>query len=182
MIRTNAFKDGYCFLKASANSQTLRVSDRSTIWMYTSWNSQMNYHSFSESTEFVTFFSCLFSAFLKYINHHIPRLIDDVHPGLLCFIFVPTHHVDCPTWKPNTRRYFESIAKCAAESITLQHVPFLAIAMAVALPIPLLAPVTIKDLPTTDTFRSWGSKFLDAASYPFLKAHRKHTNQSVPQT
>ena len=52
-------------------------------------------------------------------------------------------------------------------------IPFLAIVMAVALPIPLLAPVIIKDLPTTDTVRSWGSKSSDAASYPFLKARRK---------
>lgn len=52
-------------------------------------------------------------------------------------------------------------------------IPFLAIVMAVALPIPLLAPVIMKDLPTTDTLRSWGSKSLDAASYPFLNASRK---------
>lgn len=55
------------------------------------------------------------------------------------------------------------------ENTPLQHIPFLAIAMAVALPIPLFAPVTIKDLPTTDTSRSWSSKSLDAASYAFLE-------------
>lgn len=38
--------------------------------------------------------------------------------------------------------------------------------MAVALPIPLF----MKDLPTTDTSRSWASKPFAAASYPFLKA------------
>lgn len=33
---TSTCRDGYWFLKASANSQTLRVSDKSTIWTYTS--------------------------------------------------------------------------------------------------------------------------------------------------
>lgn len=36
VISTRTFKDGYCFLKASANAHTFRVSDMSTIWMYTS--------------------------------------------------------------------------------------------------------------------------------------------------
>lgn len=46
--------------------------------------------------------------------------------------------------------------------------------MAVALPMPLLAPVTIKDLPTTDTSKCRGLKSLDAASNPFLGAQSKH--------
>lgn len=32
-------------------------------------------------------------------THCVPRLIDDVLPGLLCFVFVPAHHVDGPTWE-----------------------------------------------------------------------------------
>lgn len=39
---TNTFKAEYCFLKASANSQTWCVSDISTMWMYTSWNNQIS--------------------------------------------------------------------------------------------------------------------------------------------
>lgn len=40
-------------------------------------------------------------------THRISRLIDNVRPGLFCFVFVPTHHVDCSTWKQNMRLYFE---------------------------------------------------------------------------
>lgn len=63
-----------------------------------------------------------------------------------------------------------------AKNTSLQSVPFLAIAIAVAFPIPLLAPVIIKDRPTTDTSRSLGSNSLDAASYPFLLGQRKYAN------
>lgn len=74
---------------------------------------------------------------------------------------------------------FSIYVKCVTENTPVQYLPFLAIAMAVALPIPLLAPVIIKDLPTTDTSRSWGSKSLHAVSYPFLgvtlkKTHLRH--------
>lgn len=32
-------------------------------------------------------------------THRIPRLIDNNLPGLLCFIFVPAHHMDRPAFK-----------------------------------------------------------------------------------
>lgn len=111
-------------------------------------------------------------------THRVPRLIDDVHPGIFCFVFVPTHHVDRPTWTQNTSLYFLSPESARQRAHLLQRSPLLAIAMAVALPIPLLAPVIMKDLPTTDTFRSWGSKSLDAASYPFLYS-KDETHEST---
>lgn len=40
-IQTNTFRDGYCCLKLSANSQTLRVSAMSTIWTWTSLQGAM---------------------------------------------------------------------------------------------------------------------------------------------
>lgn len=54
------------------------------------------------------------------------------------------------------------------DGLQVQTVPLFAMAIAVVFPMPLLAPVIRNDLPTTDTSSSFATKFLDAASYPFL--------------
>lgn len=50
----------------------------------------------------------------------------------------------------------------AAAFALVTHAPFLAMAMAAALPMPLFAPVIMKDRPATDVSRSFSTKFLDA--------------------
>lgn len=107
-------------------------------------------------------------------THRVPRLVDNNLPGRLCSLFVPTHHVDSPTWK---HTHMQEAPQAAQERADLS-LPFWARAMAVALPMPLLAPVIMKDLPTTDTSRSCSSKPFAAASYPFLKTQTK-TSKSL---
>lgn len=54
------------------------------------------------------------------------------------------------------------------------HTPFLAMAMATALPMPLLAPVIKKDRPATDTSTSFSIKCFDAESNaPLEQTHKK---------
>lgn len=48
-------------------------------------------------------------------------------------------------------------------------VPLLEMAMAVAFPMPLLAPVIIKERPAMDTSRSFSTNLLEADRKPFLK-------------
>lgn len=85
----------------------------------------------------------------------------------LLFLYFCTACVPC---RLNTNDPSLTSTTVCYSGTTLEHVPLLAMAMAAALPIPLLAPVIIKDRPTTDTSKSLGSKFWAAASYPFLEA------------
>lgn len=57
-------------------------------------------------------------------------------------------------------------------------VPRFAIAMAVAFPTPLLAPVIMKERPATDTSRSFSTKRLDADRWPFLQQITDHCIRS----
>lgn len=45
-------------------------------------------------------------SYLVSSTHYIPRLPDDLCPGVFSFIFVPTHHVDRATWKQDTSVHY----------------------------------------------------------------------------
>lgn len=49
-------------------------------------------------------------------THRVARLLDDVHSGFFCLIFVSTHHVDGPTCTQNTGLHFEPMLSAQQRS------------------------------------------------------------------
>lgn len=62
---------------------------------------------------------------------------------------------------------------------TYTLVPFLAMAMATALPMPLLAPVIKKDRPATDTSTSFSIKYFDADSNAPLEQNPQRIKKNI---
>lgn len=103
-------------------------------------------------------------------SHLIFTAFNNFTFGCFCSPLVSTHHVNRSPyrhkWKhdqhlthTNTSRKEEN---CLLSAVRLS--PLLAISCAAAFPIPLLAPVTMKDLPFRFTSRSAGTKCFAAAS------------------
>lgn len=63
--------------------------------------------------------------------------------------------------------------------MTHSLLPFLAMAMATALPMPLLAPVIKNDRPATDTSTSFSIKCFDADSNAPLEQTHKNVKQII---
>lgn len=55
----------------------------------------------------------------------IPRVINNVHSGLFCFIFVPTNHMNSPTWKPNHQAFIPGQDKTLQNAAKIKIVSFL---------------------------------------------------------
>lgn len=103
-------------------------------------------------------------------SHLIFTAFNNFTFGCFCSPLVSTHHVNRSPYRhkrkhdqhlthTNTSRKEE---KCLLSAVRLS--PLLAISCAAAFPIPLLAPVTMKDLPFRFTSRSAGTKCFAAAS------------------
>lgn len=103
-------------------------------------------------------------------SHLIFTAFNNFTFGCFCSPLVSTHHVNRSPYRhkrkhdqhlthTNTSRKEE---KCLLSAVRLS--PLLAISCAAAFPIPLLAPVTMKDLPFRFTSRSAATKWFAAAS------------------